>query len=592
MEIALRGIAVSPGIAIGPALTFKVRSLEIPKYKVTDRDGELQRFDAAVAAVREDLERVHRQTAEVLGDHHANIFKAHLMLLDDVTMRQEIEGRLKEEQMNVEYLLDDFVNRYAELMRTVRAPSFRERNEDFLDVGTRVLRRLLNAELISLEHIESPSVVVAHELSPSDTANIDTENALGIVTDVGGPTSHTAILARALEIPAVVGVKYIGAHVALGDLLIVDGTNGQVFIRPDEATLQEFTQEKERLEKKRKVLLAAEEDRPITTVDGHEMPTLVNIELPIEISHSLKVRVQGIGLYRTEYLFLNRPTLPTEEEQFQAYSQAAAAFKPWPVTLRTLDLGGDKFASAAQLPVADEINPQLGWRAVRFCLQRPDIFKAQLRAMLRASVHGAVQIMFPMIGCIEELRQVKAVVDEVAADLDARGVPYAKGIKVGSMIEVPSAVIVADALAKECDFFSIGTNDLIQYSLAVDRVNEKIAHLYEPAHPAILRMIRQTIRAAKAAHIPCSICGEMAGDPLFTELLIGLGVDSLSMSAVAIPAVHAVIATTRVSQVKRFASRVLAQTTVSDVRRVLERRFKKHHSLERYLSQLEADHKR
>lgn len=589
MEIALRGIGVSPGIGIGPALPFNVEAFDIPKYRVTDKAAELKRFDAAVAAVRKDLKRVHRQTAKALGEGHADIFKAHLMLLDDVMMREEIETRLEEEGLNVEYLLDDFITRYTQVMKKVRAPSFRERTNDLEDVGTRIMGKLLKAEPVNLQHIRTPSVVVAHDLSPSDTANIDAKNALGIAIDVGGPTSHTAILARALEIPAVVGLRYVGVHVAPGDVLIVDGANGQVFVRPDQATLEEFTEEKKRLEKKRRALLHAEEARPITTLDGRELPVLANIELPIEIAHCLNIRVQGIGLYRTEYLFLNRDSLPTEDEQLQAYSQAAAALKPRPVILRTLDLGGDKFASASQLQLAEELNPQLGWRAIRFCLERPDIFKAQLRAMLRASAYGNVQIMFPLIGGVGELRRVKAVVDEVKADLEQRGVPYNKNIKIGSMIEVPSAVVVADLLAKECDFLSIGTNDLIQYSLAVDRVNEKIAHLYEPAHPAVLRMIRQTTQAAKAAKIPCSLCGEMAGDPLFTELLIGLGVSSLSMSAVAVPAVHAEIATIRMSQARRFAHKVLTAGTVSEVRALLDRRFKRRRGMERYLSQLEPN---
>ncbi len=586
MEIALRGIGVSPGIGIGPALAFDVRPLDIPRTQVEDKAAELARYDAAVDSVRKDLKRLHHHTAKAIGTRNADIFKAHLMLLDDVTMREEIEGRLIKEGFNVEFLLDDLIARYTKLMKTVPDPRFRERTNDLVDVGTRVLEKLMNTERVGLEHIEVASVVVAHDLSPSDTANIDVENALGIATDVGGPTSHTAILARALQIPAVVGLKYVGTHVKPGDQLIVDGTKGYVFIRPDAATIAEYVAERDRAQRERVALLDYEEARGSKTLDGFEVPLLANIELPVEIPSSLKAHAKGVGLYRTEYLFLNRGNLPTEEEQYEAYSQVAAAMKPWPVTLRTLDLGGDKFASHMQ--IADEINPQLGWRAIRFCLERPDIFKAQLRAILRASVHGNIQIMFPLISGPEELRRVKAVLDEVRADLDRRSVPFKKNIKVGSMIEVPSAVVIADILAKECDFFSIGTNDLIQYSLAVDRVNEKIAHLYEPAHPAILRMLRHTIQAAKAAKISCSICGEMAGDPLFTELLVGLGIDALSMSSVAIPAVHAEIVGARMSTAKRFAGRVLAARCVSDVRALLEQRNKRKTALQRYLSQFKS----
>ena len=586
MEIALRGIGVSPGNGIGPALAFDVHTLDIPRYQTEDKAAELARFDKAVDAVRKDLKRLHHQTAKVLGARHADIFKAHLMLLDDVTMREEIADRVIKEGHNVEFLLDDLIARYTKLLKTVPDPRFRERTTDPVDVGSRILGKLMNRERASLERIETPSVVVAHDLSPSDTANIDVENALGIAIDVGGPTSHTAILARALQIPAVVGLRYVGTHVKPGDQIIVDGTKGYVFIRPDASTVQEYVAEKERVDLERIALIEIEETRGSATLDGHEVPLMANIELPVEIPASLKVNTRGVGLYRTEYLFLNRANLPTEEEQYQAYAQVAAALKPRPVTLRTLDLGGDKFASHLQF--AEEINPQLGWRAIRFCLERPDIFKAQLRAMLRSSAHGNVQIMFPLISGVDELRRVRAVFDEVRADLERRGVPFKKNIKFGSMIEVPSAVVIADMLAKECDFFSIGTNDLIQYSLAVDRVNEKIAHMYEPAHPAILRMIRYVTRAAKAANIPVSICGEMAGDPLFTELLIGLGIDSLSMSSVAIPAVHAEIVNARLSTAKRFASRVLTASTVHDVRALLEQRYKRKSALQHYLSEFKS----
>ena len=586
MEIALRGIGVSPGIGIGPALAFDVHTLDIPRYQTEDKAAELARFDKAVDAVRKDLKRLHHQTAKALGARHADIFKAHLMLLDDVTMREEIADRVTKEGHNVEFLLDDLIARYTKLLKTVPDPRFRERTTDLVDVGARILGKLMNTERASLEHIETPSVVVAHDLSPSDAANIDVENALGIAIDVGGPTSHTAILARALQIPAVVGLRYVGTHVKPGDQIIVDGTKGYVFIRPDASTMQEYVAEKERVDLERIALIEIEDTRGSATLDGHEVPLMANIELPVEIPASLKVNTRGVGLYRTEYLFLNRTNLPSEEEQYQAYAQVAAALKPRPVTLRTLDLGGDKFASHLQL--AEEINPQLGWRAIRFCLERPDIFKAQLRAMLRSSAHGNVQIMFPLISGVDELRRVRAAFDEVCADLERRGVPFKKNIKFGSMIEVPSAVVIADMLAKECDFFSIGTNDLIQYSLAVDRVNEKIAHMYEPAHPAILRMIRYVTRAAKAANIPVSICGEMAGDPLFTELLIGLGIDSLSMSSVAIPAVHAEIVNARLSTAKRFASRVLTASTVQDVRALLEQRYKRKSALQHYLSEFKS----
>ncbi|MDX9974208.1 MAG: phosphoenolpyruvate--protein phosphotransferase [FCB group bacterium] len=572
MEIALRGIGVSPGIAIGPALNFGVRSLDVPKYQVKDKEAERQRFHRAVEAVRKELQDLYDRTSRGLGAHHADIFKAHQMLLDDVTLHQEFESRLESEGLNAEYIVDDLIVRYSKMLTTVDDPLFRERAQDFFDVGTRVLGHLLNTELDNLEHLERPCIIVAHDLSPSDTAKMDLANVLGIATDVSGPTSHTAILARAFQVPAVVGLKYVGAHTLPGDTMIIDGTRGYVFIRPDEETLRKFAAEREHDVVRRHSAMVAGLARPSSTLDGFEIPTMVNVELPVEITPELKTKAQGIGLYRTEYIFLNRSSLPTEEEQFAAYSSVAEIMKPAPAILRTLDIGGDKFVSHLQL--AEEINPQLGWRAIRFCLERPDIFKAQLRAMLRASVHGNVQIMFPLISGVDELLRVKEVVREVCNDLERRGIAFDRQVKLGSMIEVPSAVAVADLLARECDFFSIGTNDLIQYSLAVDRVNEKIAHMYEPAHPAILRMIRQTARAARAAHIPCGICGEVAGDPLFTEVLIGLGVNSLSMSAVALPGVRAEVAKTRMSSAKQFARQLLGQTSVHTVRAMLNQRFK------------------
>lgn len=585
MEVTIRGIAVSPGIAIGPTLTFGVQSFDIPRYEVADVDAELARFERAVIAVRAELERLYERTAEAIGEEHADIFKAHLMFLEDVTLREEVERRLADERLNAEFLVGEWIARYTKIMASVPDTRFRERTQDLVDVGNRILARLLNANLDGLDQMDQPSVVVAHDLSPSDAAKLDMANTLGLATDLSGPTSHTAILARAFEIPAVVGLKFVGSHALPGDTIVVDGTNGVVVIRPNEKTLARYTEERAREERSRKVLLAAEL-RPSVTKDGHKVPTQANIELPLELSHSLKTKAQGIGLYRTEYLFLNRTTLPTEEEQYEHYSEAAKAMAPAAVTLRTLDLGGDKFVS--HLHLAHEINPQLGWRAIRFCLERPDIFKAQLRAMFRASVHGNVQIMFPLISGLDEFLRVKAIVREVAADLEKRGVPFKKRIPIGSMIEVPSAVEVADLLARECDFFSIGTNDLIQYSLAVDRVNEKIAHMYEPGHPAVLRMIRRTIKAAGAANIPCAVCGEMAGDPVFTELLIGLGITSLSMSAVAIPAVRAEIASVRYSQAKRFAARIMRMGSVSEIRDTLHKRYAQRRSMDVYMHDIMA----
>ncbi len=584
MEIALHGIGVSPGIAIGPAKTFGLDSLEIPQYKVTGPEAELERFTQAVDDVRQDLVRLREKTAKEAGEYNASIFDAHIMVLDDVTLHEEISQRVREEGFNVEYILNDLISQQAAIMETIEDPSFRDRMGDILDVGRRILGRLLNTELESLEHLDEPAIIVAHELSPSDTAKIDLKNARGIITDMSGPTSHTAILARAFAIPAVVGLKNAGAHIHPGDTIILDGSAGRVFIRPNEETLARYQDRQEQEEQQLEALQALQTSCATTcTLDGHEVPLMANIELPVEVTDQLKRKADGVGLYRTEYLFLNRTSLPTEEEQYQAYASVVEAMNPLPVTLRTLDLGGDKFAS--HIPLAEELNPQLGWRAVRFCLERPDIFKAQLRAILRASIHGNVQVMFPLISGLDELLRVKEVFNDVCADLQRRSVAFRKDIKIGCMIEVPSAVAVADHLARNCDFFSIGTNDLIQYSLAVDRVNEKIAHMYEPGHPAVLRMLQQTVAAAREAGIPCSICGEMAGAPLFTEVLVGLGMTSLSMSMVAIPQVRAELMSIRLDEAKETAAKTTQMGLVEDVRGYLQQRHEDRHALQTSIQQ-------
>jgi len=560
-------MGVSPGIAIAPALLFFHDRYDVPSYAVTDLQAELARLDTAMQKTRQDLKSIYERVVVELGNRNAAIFQTHLMMLDDVVLREELTAHLSEHQKNVEHTLDALAKRYAQAMNAVDDPRFRERTADMLDVVDRVLRHLLDAERPNLRRLEQESIIVAHDLTPSDTASMDTSKAVGLIIEAGSVTSHSAILARALEIPAVIGVENAPAAVSAGTLVIVDGSSGRIILEPTEDTCARYRKAKERLAARRAKLLRGTKGRLARTQDGAEVILGANIELPLEIEHSRKVNAQGIGLYRTEYLFIDRDSLPTEEEQYDAYVHVAKAMAPNPVVLRTMDIGGDKFV--AHLQILKEDNPQLGWRAVRFCLARPDIFKTQLRAMLRASVHGAIEIMFPMISGIEELRRVKTVVQEVMSELDAAAIPYNKDIKIGSMIEVPSAVMLADLLAQETDFFSIGTNDLIQYLLAVDRVNEKIAHLYDPAHPAVIRMIHQTAQAARVRKIPCSICGEMAGDALYTELLLGLGITSLSMAAVAIPVIRAEISHINLEEARTLARKALKMRTAEEIRELL-----------------------
>lgn len=572
MEQYLQGIGVSPGIAIAPALRFSHDRYEVPKYEVLDLDKEMRRLDAAIEATRLDLTAIYEQAVAGVGKSHAEIFRAHLMILDDVALRDDLAQHLELEHHNVEHILDTLAKRYVQVMDTIDDLRFRERTADLLDVVDRLLRHLLDSERPTLKKLERTSIIVAADLSPSDTASMDIEKAIGLVVEAGSVTSHSAILARALEIPAVVGVPNLFERVPGGATVIVDGASGRVILNPTAETIARYSKARDSLVQRRAKLLRGTAPGPAKTSDGCPVDLCANIELPLEIEHSLKVSAQGIGLYRTEYLFINRDTLPSEEEQYEAYAHVAQAFAPMPVTLRTIDIGGDKFI--AHLQVLKEENPQLGWRAVRFCLARPDIFKTQLRALFRAGIHGNVRIMFPMISGIEELRQVKAVVDEVRAELQREQVDFEPDIPMGSMIEVPSAVALSDLIATECDFFSLGTNDLIQYLLAVDRVNEKIAHLYQPAHPAVLRMIHTAAESALAAEIACSICGEMAGDPLYTELLLGLGITSLSMAPVAIPVIRAEIAHISMKEARKLAGEVLRMRTSSEIKAVLTERHK------------------
>ncbi|MFP4499863.1 MAG: phosphoenolpyruvate--protein phosphotransferase [Candidatus Hydrogenedentota bacterium] len=569
MEKRIQGIGVSPGFAIGQLLCLDIKQVEVPCYTVSDKRQELDRLRRAIDDVRTDLSLLYRRTAAQLGEGHADIFKAHIMLLDDVLLQEEVGARIEEEGLNVEYVLDEFVQRYATIMRTAEDASFRERTADLLDVLDRILNRLLDRERPNLQRLREPRVVLAHELAPSDAATMKPGTVTGLALDRGGASSHTAILARALEIPAVMGLETACEIAESGMEVIVDGLRGLLIVEPAPETRARYQEQKEEFDKRRALLREDTTETACLTRDGVEVPLLANIELPIEVDEDLKLFAYGVGLYRTEYLFLNRTTAPTEEEQYQAYAKAVKTFDPYPVQLRTMDIGGDKFVY--YLGQGHEDNPQMGWRAVRFCLERPDIFKCQLRAMLRASVHGNMQIMFPMISGLDELRRVKELLEEVKEELRAEGTAFNDGVKVGSMIEVPSAVALSGKLAKECDFFSIGTNDLIQYSLAVDRENSRISYLYEPAHPAVLKMIAWTAKAAQRAGIPCALCGEMAGDPLYTELLLGLGVTQLSMSAIAIPVVREVVVRVHFDEAKELAEHALSLGTAAEVKALLMR---------------------
>ena len=450
----------------------------------------------------------------------------------------EVVRTLQEDRFNIEHVFSLVAARYAKTLSEIDDPYLRERAVDIHDVTKRVIQNLMGTAGLTLESMNAPHILIAHNLAPSDTAQLNRTLVLGFATDVGSKTSHTAIMARSLNIPAVVGLHDISAQLANGDHVLLDGYNGLIIVNPSDQTLWEYGE----LETKKTAVeetLTKLRDTESTTIDGRHVILSANIELPEDVELVKHSGADGVGLYRTEFFYLNKPELPSEEDQTAAYRRVAEELAPAPVIIRTLDLGGDKFMSALNLP--EELNPFLGWRAIRFCLTRKDVFKTQLRAILRASVGGNVKMMYPMISGLDELRRANAVLEECRAELRAEGVPFDEHLEVGVMIEVPSAAVIADLLAREVDFFSIGTNDLIQYSIAVDRLNEHIAHLYEPTHPAIVRLLRMTIDAAHAQKIWVGICGEMAGDIALTPLLLGLGVDELSAGTALVPRVkHAV----------------------------------------------------
>jgi phosphotransferase system enzyme I (PtsI) len=525
---------------------------------------DVERFRKAIADTAEELSSLKAQLQRELGDAYAGIFQAHIMVLEDESFFTEAVRRARENRVNIEYALKEEMRNVEEVFSQMHDAYLRERGGDIRDVGKRVLRKLVGKEREELHSLEEPAIVVAHDLSPSETASMGREMVVGIVTDVGGPTSHTAILARALEIPAVVGLKNITRFVKTGDTLVLDGNRGRIVCEPDEKAKKEYAEDRRRFDAFTKELEKTAV-LPAQTSDGQRVVLAANIELPEEVAHVRVHGAEGIGLYRTEFLYMNRRGLPSETEQYKAYRSLAEQVAPHPAVVRTLDLGGDKYVSHLEIP--QEMNPSMGWRAIRFCLQRPEIFRTQLRAILRASAYGKLKIMYPLISGPDELIAANGYLQEVKTELRAEGVTFDEDIEVGAMIEVPSAAMIADILAKHVDFFSLGTNDLIQYSLAVDRVNEKIAHLYEPAHPAVLRMIRSVVDVGRDAGIWVGICGEMAADPGFALLLVGMGLDELSVAAIAIPEIKLLIRAATLAQARELAERVLSLNSAQEIRK-------------------------
>jgi phosphotransferase system enzyme I (PtsI) len=564
-EIRFEGAGVSPGMACGKIHVVRDDLDDVPRYRIAPSQvpDEIGRFETALIQTRMQILEMQQRIAESIGAKDAAIFDAHLLVVEDRTLIDEVLRKLETDLCNVEWVFQEVATRYAETLNKIDDPYLRERALDIQDVTKRVVRNLQGKAPKTFLALSESHILVAHNLTPSDTASMNRANVLGIATDLGSRTSHAAILARSLNIPAVVGLHDITAKLETGQHVLVDGSDGLLIVNPAPETIAHYAE----LESRRaRVVAQLKELRTTrsTTRDGRHVVLSANIELPEDVEAVAANGAEGIGLYRTEFLYLNRTTLPTEDEQFETYRKVAERVRPDPLIIRTFDLGGDKLAPGT-VDITDELNPFLGWRAIRFCLENIGIFKTQLRAILRASAVGNIKIMFPMISGLEELRGAKAVLAECHEELRRSGIPLGEEIEVGAMIEIPSAAICANVLAAEVDFFSIGTNDLIQYSLAVDRVNEKIAHLYEPTHPAILRLLRMIAEAAHAHHIWVGVCGEMAGDVALVPLLLGLGMDELSAGATLVPRVKRAVQSLAIPECRELVEEALKLNTSSEI---------------------------
>jgi phosphotransferase system enzyme I (PtsI) len=565
-ETTVPGIAASQGIAYGQIFVYVQNDLEVPSYEVEPekRIDEVARFDRALVVTRQQISKIKNEVEKNIGPEEAAIFDAHLMVLEDEALIGETIREFEATGRNIETCFHKISSRYVQGFSEIEDEYFRERAGDLRDVTQRVLHNLLGQAETSLNRLADQRIVLATDITPSESASLDRTAALALVMDSGSKTSHAVIVARSMKIPAVVGVRNLTQRVVNGDWAIVDGYDGVVILNPSESTLFRYGQLQER-KKSFEARLLESNRQPAVTLDGVTVSLMANIEKAEEVTKAKAYYSDGVGLYRTEFLFLSAARIPTEQEQFLAYKSVVEAMNPQPVIIRTLDLGGDKpLAGKADL-FPKENNPFMGFRAIRFCLEHTDIFKDQLRAILMASAYGKAKLMYPMISGAEELCRANAVLAECKTELKAKGLPFDEKLEVGTMIEIPSAATTADLLAKECAFFSIGTNDLIQYLLAIDRVNDRIAHLYEPTHPAILRTLRMIVDEAHRQKLPVSVCGEMAGDPVFAPLLLGLGVDSLSMSPAWLPSVKYLVRSMSMADARCLAAEALGMTSPKEI---------------------------
>ncbi|QHS23226.1 phosphoenolpyruvate--protein phosphotransferase [Virgibacillus sp. MSP4-1] len=559
----LTGIAASNGIAIAKAYLLETPDLTFETKKDQNPDEEIQRLEAAIDKSKSELEKIKAHAKEKMGDEHAEIFSAHLLVLDDPELIQPMEDKIKSDQVNAEAALNETANMFITMFENMDNEYMRERAADIRDVTKRILAHLLERPFPNPALIDEEVVVVAQDLTPSDTAQLNKQFVKGFTTDIGGRTSHSAIMARSLEIPAVVGAKEVTQTINDGDMVIIDGLDGTVLVNPDDSERKAYEQKQTQFEEQ-KAEWAKLKDEPSVTADDKRVELVANIGTPDDVEGVLRNGGEGVGLYRTEFLYMGKSSLPTEEEQYDAYKAVLEGVgSDKPVVVRTLDIGGDKELDYLDLP--KELNPFLGFRAIRFCLERDDIFRTQLRALLRASVYGNLKIIFPMVATIDEFRQAKAILLEEKENLKQEGKEVSDDIEVGIMVEIPSTAVIARQFAKEVDFFSIGTNDLIQYTMAADRMNEKVSYLYQPYHPAILNLVSNVIEAAHAEGKWAGMCGEMAGDPIAIPILLGLGLDEFSMSATSILPARSQLLKLSKDEISSYKDEILSKSTAEEV---------------------------
>ncbi|MEH6939619.1 phosphoenolpyruvate--protein phosphotransferase [Bacillus sp. JJ664] len=562
MSLHINGIAASSGIAIAKAFRLENPELNITKKQISDVDAEISRLDHAIQISYTELEKIRDHANAELGEDKAAIFSAHILVLNDPELVNPVKDKIKSENVNAEYAMNEVASMFVQMFESMDNEYMKERAADIRDVTKRVMAHILGVTISNPANITDEVIIIAEDLTPSDTAQLNRKYALGFTTDIGGRTSHSAIMARSLEIPAVVGTKEVTSKIENGVMVIVDGLDGQVIVDPSEEELAEYKAKKEKFELQKQEW-AKLKNEPTVTKDGHHVELVANIGTPNDVEGIINNGGEGVGLYRTEFLYMGRDNFPTEEEQFESYKTVLESMGEKPVVVRTLDIGGDKELSYLHLP--KEMNPFLGYRAIRLCLDQKEIFRTQLRALLRASIYGNLKIMFPMIATLDEFRAAKAVLIEEKEKLMAENVKVSETIEIGMMVEIPASAVLADVFAKEVDFFSIGTNDLIQYTMAADRMNEQVSYLYQPYNPSILRLVKMVIDAANKEGKWAGMCGEMAGDALAIPLLVGLGLHEFSMSATSILPARSQMAKLSKADMEKLAEKALSMSTAEEV---------------------------